>query len=190
MTKNTTFQKRLKELRSERGLTQKALAQNIGISLSSVINYENGQRFPVAGVLSLMQQYFNVSKEYLLGESDERSQATKWDDPEIMEYTRVGLPVLLDSLGIALQTCPDQEQKLAFDILVELLHVTKQRDLVERKLALSLLQDVFSASTRFTDICASTSRDAEATSRIEKAKQVTVSQYSKALDEALIFLSN
>lgn len=71
----TTVGQRIGELRREENLTQKALAQELGISLSSVINYENNQRFPVSGVLSLFQRYFNVSREYLIGESDDRSPA-------------------------------------------------------------------------------------------------------------------
>lgn len=188
MVKNSIFPKRLKILRAEKGITQKRLAQDIGISLSSVINYENGQRFPVSGVLMLFQQYFNVSKEFLLGESDERLPIRKWDDSDVMDAVRDNLSTLLCNLERAIRSCPDQEQKLSFDMLVELRHILGSKDPQGRGASISLLQSVFSASTRFVDICINTNQDIEA-ERIEKARQATVEQYNSALDNVKNFFS-
>ena len=81
MENNEELVKRLKFLRKEKGITQKQLADSLGVSLPAIVNYENAQRTPSSAVLTLLSQYFNVSKEYLLGESDERTPAHKWEDP-------------------------------------------------------------------------------------------------------------
>lgn len=135
------FQKRLKELRSERNLTQKTLAQNIGVSLSSIINYENGQRFPVAGVLSLMQQYFDVSREYLLGETDERRPAEKWDDPEAVQAIKDSLTDIFSTLEKAMRPISDEERQHIFAVLVQLCHTLKIADLDLRKKTIALFCD-------------------------------------------------
>ena len=72
MVNNEKFVERLKSLRKEKGITQKQLAAKLGISLPAVINYENAQRSPSSAVLTLLSRFFNVSKEYLTGETDER----------------------------------------------------------------------------------------------------------------------
>ena len=64
---NEIFAARLKQLRKEKGITQKQLAEELKISLPSIVHYENAHRSPVSGVLTLMQQYFDVSEDYLLG---------------------------------------------------------------------------------------------------------------------------
>lgn len=184
MAQNALFAKRLKQLRSEKGITQKALAHDIGISLSSVINYENSQRFPVSGVLVLLQKYFNVSREYLLGESDNRIPEYKWDDPEIMDAVKESLPVLLQNLDKTVGTRSPEEQKLLFDVLVELCHVVKLEDQEARATSVSLLQDTFALSTRFIDVCLAAGRGPDAPARLEKAKAAALFNFEQSLSDA------
>lgn len=58
---------KLKELRKDKGLTQKQLATATGLSLSSIISYENGLRKPNFKALTILEEYFGVSGEYLNG---------------------------------------------------------------------------------------------------------------------------
>lgn len=185
MSNNQIFVERLKSLRKEKGITQKQLATDLGISLPAVINYENAQRSPSSAVLTLLSRFFNVSKEYLLGESDERGIEYTWDNPEIMESVRESIPTQISGLNDILKDCSAQEQKLTFDILVELSHVLRLEDQAHRAASISLLQNVFAASTRFMDVCVSATQDIDAT-RIEKAQQAALAQYDQALKEALI----
>lgn len=62
--------KNIKELRKEAGLTQRGLAQETGIPLKSIINYENGLREPNSKAMAALERYFGVSGEYLRGELD------------------------------------------------------------------------------------------------------------------------
>lgn len=65
--------KRLKELRLEAGLTQKELAIAINTSQQNIGLYENGKRNPKREILNRISKYFNVSINYLLGNSEIRN---------------------------------------------------------------------------------------------------------------------
>lgn len=69
---NSVFSQRLKELREERGLTQGAFADKIGISRQSVTLYEREARIPDIEVLSKMAAFFGVTSDYLIGLEDYR----------------------------------------------------------------------------------------------------------------------
>lgn len=64
------FVERLKELRIECGLSQTALAQEVGLSRSAIGYYESGLRVPSAEVIIKLARFFNVTTDYLLGETD------------------------------------------------------------------------------------------------------------------------
>lgn len=132
---------RLQSLRKERGVTQKQLAERLNTSVASIISYENAVRFPSSAVIGLLSQYFNVSKEYLLGETDERRPAQKWDDPELVQAVSDNLSTLFDTVERAVRSVSDEEQKLVFDVLVELRHTLKLKDSAQRREALRLLHD-------------------------------------------------
>ena len=62
--------KRLKELRSEKGISQLQLAKIIGISQSVYCNYETGISEPTAHVIVKFADFFEVSADYLLGRKE------------------------------------------------------------------------------------------------------------------------
>lgn len=64
---------KLKLLRKELKKTQTDIANVLGITVSAYGNYELGQREPDNANLVKLARYFNVSTDYLLGLSDERS---------------------------------------------------------------------------------------------------------------------
>ncbi len=61
------FSKRLKALRQQQGLSQNALAREIGISKSSINMYERGEREPGFATLQALCALFGVDTDYLLG---------------------------------------------------------------------------------------------------------------------------
>jgi len=63
--------KRLKELREERGLTQKELANLLNINAVTYLHYEKDQREPPLSLLADMAIFFGVSVDYILGISDD-----------------------------------------------------------------------------------------------------------------------
>ncbi len=62
--------KRLKELREERGLTQKQVADALKIHSVTYLHYEKGQREPPLSMLADMAKFFGESVDYLLGLED------------------------------------------------------------------------------------------------------------------------
>lgn len=67
------FGNRLKELRIQSGLTQKQLAEQIGITKSVVSFYELRERTPSPDILVKLASIFHVSTDYLLGLEKGRS---------------------------------------------------------------------------------------------------------------------
>lgn len=64
---------RLKQLRKENDMTQKDLADKLGIVRTAIANYETGRATPDSETLSLIASILNVSTDYLLGRTDIRS---------------------------------------------------------------------------------------------------------------------
>lgn len=61
------FGKRIKELRLQAGLTQKQLAEQIGLTKSVVSYYELQERYPSPDVLIKLAGVFHVTTDFLLG---------------------------------------------------------------------------------------------------------------------------
>ena len=55
------------QLRTERGIYQKQLAEYLTVSIGTISNYENGVHCPDLNTLCRIAEYFNVSADYLLG---------------------------------------------------------------------------------------------------------------------------
>ncbi len=64
------FVKRLKELRSEKRLSQAQLAQETGLSQSAIAYWETRKGLPNAYAVIILARFFDVSTDYLLGEED------------------------------------------------------------------------------------------------------------------------
>ncbi|MBQ8406605.1 MAG: helix-turn-helix transcriptional regulator [Clostridia bacterium] len=64
------FQERLKELRKEKGLLQKDLAQTLKTTNSSISDWEKGRSQPDLQTLANLARFFEVSVDYLLGLED------------------------------------------------------------------------------------------------------------------------
>lgn len=57
---------RLKNLRISRNLTQKELSVKTGLSLSSIISYENDLRSPNLLAVAAIEKFFGITASYLL----------------------------------------------------------------------------------------------------------------------------
>ena len=67
---NIILGSRLKELREERGLTQKQIAEKLGLNSVTYLRYEKSQREPNLSVLADISIYYGVSIDYLIGLTD------------------------------------------------------------------------------------------------------------------------
>ena len=66
------FSEKLKVLRTAKKMSQKDLADKVGVAKSVVSFYESGDRFPSYDVLIKISRIFNGTTDYLLGVERER----------------------------------------------------------------------------------------------------------------------
>lgn len=112
--------KRLRELRSEKNMSQEAVAKIIGISRTAYNKYESGVIKPVRKLKEL-SMLFDVSTDYILGEEDIMSRASARDKETIRKYMSLSgtgkymINIMLDALyerekrsrNEDWQNCPD-----------------------------------------------------------------------------------
>jgi len=87
---------RLKALRSKKKILQKELSRNLGVSQTTISNYEKGIRFPDEETLKKLACYFNVSLDELFGYEPRSSLPIKVDDHKI---THIDSPLALTPLA-------------------------------------------------------------------------------------------
>jgi transcriptional regulator with XRE-family HTH domain len=88
-----SFPDRLKELRKEKNLTQKELANILNITVRNYQRYELSEMDPAASKLVILSNFYNVNVDYLLGNTDVRERYTK------EEFSK--MKIVSDSLSIA-----------------------------------------------------------------------------------------
>ena len=71
------FDETLIYLRKRAGLTQAELAEKLGVSRSTIGNYEKGIRTPDYEMLEKIADYFNVDLNFLLGKSGNEADLYK-----------------------------------------------------------------------------------------------------------------
>ena len=86
----------LKELRLQKGLSQRELANVLNITSSAVSGYELGTRVPTLEGLQAIAKYFGVSIDYLAGNTE------YYSDPQAAEliqeyFERPELKILFDA---------------------------------------------------------------------------------------------
>lgn len=67
------FGNRLKNLRLEKQLTGEELGNALNVTKVAISNWESGNRSPHHEMLSKIARYFDVSVDYLLGNTDKRN---------------------------------------------------------------------------------------------------------------------
>lgn len=80
---------KLKSLRKEIGLSQLSLARHLGVAQNTVSNWENGNRLIDSEMLLKISSMFNVSVDYLLG----NSPAGKGVKISVLGKVQAGIPV-------------------------------------------------------------------------------------------------
>lgn len=79
------FARRLRELRTQRELSQAELARKLGVSKSRISMYELGSREPDFETLELIADFFNVDMDYLLGKENVSTYILTPEKKEIVD---------------------------------------------------------------------------------------------------------
>ena len=69
-----SFGKRLKELRIEKSLSTYELAAKLNISREAISTWERGRNYPSQEMIKIISDFFNVSRDYLLCDTDIREK--------------------------------------------------------------------------------------------------------------------
>ena len=96
---NPSFADKLRQLRTEKGLSQQQLADRLYVTRSTVTRWENGSRIPYVGMISRLSQVLDVNAGTLLDIAEDRDEAPNVilvDDERIV--LTGGLPVLEEIL--------------------------------------------------------------------------------------------
>lgn len=111
---------RLKSLRLEAHLTQKNIADTFGTSPQSYAQWEKGLRKPSQQSLEKLAKFFNVSTDYLLGNTDVRN-TNVIDDEKLDE-------AISRSLGFNGKPPTDEERENMKEVLKIYLESLNQVD--------------------------------------------------------------
>ena len=94
------FRTRLKQLRNEKKINQRELANFLKVAPSTISMYESGQREPNFEVLESLADFFNVDLNYLLGKSNkttklmlEDSQPSQGLQIPVLGTVAAGMPI-------------------------------------------------------------------------------------------------
>ena len=105
------FSERLKKLRKDTGLTQVDVASKLGISQQAYASWERGVKKPTQDNLVKIAQILNVSVDYLVGNSEEKSD----------ELDNIELLFRMNSKGLT-----DEEKEIFKKELIEFMEKRKQ----------------------------------------------------------------
>ncbi len=82
---NSILSKRLKQLRIENNMYQKDVAKKIGITESGYGYYEQDKRIPDSIMLNKLAALYNVSTDYLLGNTNRKTPESVSVDEELQQ---------------------------------------------------------------------------------------------------------
>lgn len=135
---------RIKQVRKLRGYSQQSLANELNVNQTAISQWERGTTTPSYALLMKLAQILEVSSDYLLGLSDDKN-IYSWEDQEIMEAIREGLPKQLTDLATTIFNQPEKYQKLIFDILVEIKSILNIDDDKDKELYINLVHENIAA---------------------------------------------
>lgn len=116
------FGEKLFQLRTERGIYQKELAEYLSVSVGTISNYENGVHSPDLATLRKFAAYFQVSTDYLLGLTDKSASMKDLNAAMGEEQTVGGALNVIQQLSVSgrekmvkyltmMKQCEDYPQK-------------------------------------------------------------------------------
>ena len=141
----------IKELRKNKGLSQRALADLLEVNQTAVSQWERGVTTPSSHMLLRLSRIFEISPNKLLDIKDDQKEPASWEDREIMDAVEDTLSVLLDSLQKEIRESPDEYQKQYFDMLEMLRHVLRVSKENESNEPITLAHGLLVEAVRFID---------------------------------------
>ncbi len=82
------FPERLKELRTEKNLTQAEAAKNLNVTQGTIALWESGKRTPDIKKVHKIANYFDVSISWLIGEGKNRKLINSKINPKYLKLAK------------------------------------------------------------------------------------------------------
>lgn len=82
--KGATFSSRLKQLRMQKGLNQKAFAELVDVHPVQYNRYETGDNIPASELLTKIADALGVTVDYLLDGKNEEAAVAKFEDKDLL----------------------------------------------------------------------------------------------------------
>ncbi|MFV0551308.1 MAG: helix-turn-helix domain-containing protein [Anaerorhabdus sp.] len=110
------FSEVLRELREEKKLTQRQLANSLSLSDSAIGMYESGKREPNYETLEIIADYFNVDMNFLLGKTLVKN--TYLFDSELMQAMALIIKTKRLKLGLTLEEIISKLEGITLEELI------------------------------------------------------------------------
>ena len=104
----------LKQKRKQLGLTQDSLAEMLGVTRNTIINYENGGVIPEAKIVLLENVLYKNKVQYLTNEKNEKTEFTGYYLPEVSASAGLETSINNDELKKIPVTIPGWEKDIIF----------------------------------------------------------------------------
>ena len=121
-----TTAERIKQLRKKKGISQSELAALIGVKNNTVSTWERGTRKPDFEALDLLSDYFEVSLEYILGNSDKEEARVKPTQKELDTLALLSMADEIKEITEKYSRLSDKSQKM-IDALINATYQLENR---------------------------------------------------------------
>ena len=121
-----TTAERIKQLRKKKGISQSELAALIGVKNNTVSTWERGTRKPDFEALDLLSDYFEVSFEYILGNSDKEEARVKHTQKELDTLALLSMADEIKEITEKYSRLSDKSQKM-IDALINATYQLENR---------------------------------------------------------------
>lgn len=101
-----TLGSRIRELRKSKQMTQEELGKVLKVSKVSISGYENGTREPDTQGLSTLANFFDVSTDYLLGNTNNKHTISSPESDDILTMYKI------DTRGLTEDEIDDMREEL------------------------------------------------------------------------------
>ena len=139
-----TTAERIKQLRKKKGISQSELAALIGVKNNTVSTWERGTRKPDFEALDLLSDYFEVSFEYILGNSDKEEARVKPTQKELDTLALSSIADEIKEITEKYSRLSDKSQKMIDALINATYHLEKQCDELKEetfRIEVTLIED-------------------------------------------------
>lgn len=106
------FSKRFKQLREEKGLSQKAIAEQLKIPRSTITHYENSlNRIPRQKRLNEIADFFGVTVDYLIGRAESK-ELNKNENDFLEDIDKLSIEDLKNKYVLTIDNKPATKEEI------------------------------------------------------------------------------